>query len=99
MTGQLLRPSYDRKIAGVCAGFARAYGWDLTLVRLVLVALVLFGGGGVLAYIICWIVIPEDPVALPPYPPAPGQGYPPNAGPTYTQGQDYPSGPNVPPAA
>lgn len=98
MTGQLLRPRYDRKIAGVCAAFARAYGWDLTLVRLVLVALVLFGGGGLLAYVICWIVIPEDPVALPQYPPA---GY---AGPTapsqgYTSASEgYPPR-DVPPSA
>lgn len=95
MTGQLLRPRYDRKIAGVCAAFARAYGWDLTLVRLVLVALVLFGGGGLLAYVICWIVIPEDPVALPQYPPSaytatqpPNPAYPP-AGEGYSP-QDVP---------
>ena len=81
MAGPLLRPKYDRKIAGVCAAFARAYGWDLNLVRLVLVLLVLFGGGGVLAYVICWIVIPEDPAGVPypaaaPYAGAPVQ-YPP----------------------
>lgn len=99
MAGPLLRSRYDRKIAGVCAGFARAYGWDVSLVRLVLVALVLFGGGGVLAYVICWIAIPEDPVALPPYPPATGQGYPPAPGAPYAQGQQYPSGPDVPPSA
>ena len=95
-SGQLLRPRFDRKIAGVCAAFARAYGWDLTMVRLVVVALVLFGGGGFLAYVICWIVIPEDPIALPPYPPAayapPGQ-YPPTTEPGYTPP------PTVPPSA
>ena len=95
MNGQLLRPRYDRKIAGVCAGFARAYGWDLTSVRLVLVALVLFGGGGLLAYVICWIVIPEDPIALPTYPPAaypPSGEYPPS-------GQYAPADAAYPPAA
>ena len=75
MAGPLLRPRYDRKIAGVCAAFARAYGWDLNLVRLVLVLLVLFGGGGLLAYVICWIVIPEDPAGVP-YPVAPYAGVP-----------------------
>ncbi len=98
MNGQLLRPRYDRKIAGVCAAFARAYGWDLTLVRLVVVALVLFGGGGLLAYVICWIVIPEEPVALPPYPPAaypPSGQYPPAASAPYPP----PSPPSVPPTA
>lgn len=99
MDRPLLRPRSDRKIAGVCAAFARAYGWDVTLVRLVLVALVLFGGGGVLAYIICWIAIPEDPIVLPTYPPASGQGYPPSVGTAYSQVQGSPSDLNVPPAA
>ncbi len=95
MTGPILRPRYDRKIAGVCAAFARAYGWDLTVVRLVVFALAFFGGGGLLAYIICWIVIPEDPIAFPPYPP---QGYPP-AG-QYPPSTEYPPPPPpVPPTA
>lgn len=89
MTGQLLRPRHERKIAGVCAAFARTYGWDVTLVRLVLVALVLFGGGGFLAYVLCWIFIPEDPIALPVYPPSPG--YAPPAQQVYGEGsQVYP---------
>lgn len=81
MNGPLLRPRYNRKIAGVCAAFARAYGWDLNLTRLVLVLLVFFGGGGVLAYVVCWLIIPEEPLALPyegSYPPqTPPTGYPP----------------------
>jgi phage shock protein C len=77
MNGPLLRPRSDRRIAGVCAAFARAYGWDLTLVRLATVVLACCVGGGFLAYIICWIVIPEDPIALPPYPP----NYPPTVPP------------------
>ncbi len=97
MAGPLLRPRYDRKIGGVCAAFARAYGWDLTLVRLVLVLLVVFGGTGLLAYVICWIVIPEDPVGLP-YPQQP----PYSAQPPYTQppyGSAPPPPPGEPPVA
>ncbi|SEB41168.1 PspC domain-containing protein [Terriglobus roseus] len=91
MNGPLLRPRYGRKIAGVCAAFARAYGWDLNLTRLVLVLLVFFGGGGVLAYIVCWLVIPEEPLVLP-YsgtypPPVAGSPYPPTGYPP----ADYPS--------
>ncbi len=82
MNGPLLRPRYNRKIAGVCAAFARSYGWDLTVVRLVLVLLVLFGGGGILAYVICWVVIPEEPIALPPYQAAYPPQYPPSEPPT-----------------
>ena len=99
MAGQLLRPRYDRKIAGVCGAFARAYGWDTTVVRLVLVALVLFGGGGLLAYVICWVVIPEEPVVMPPTAPVTSQGYPPSAASPYTQEPPYTAGPEVPPSA
>jgi phage shock protein C len=96
MNGPLLRPRYGRKVAGVCAAFARSYGWDLNLVRLVLVLLVFFGGGGVLAYVICWIVIPEEPVGVPPssmgytgtpnYPPVPPAQYQPTYPPHDTPG-------------
>jgi phage shock protein PspC (stress-responsive transcriptional regulator) len=101
MNGQLLRPRYDRKIAGVCAAFARAYGWDLTIVRLVLVLLVFFGGGGILAYIVCWLVIPEEPIGMSPYvePYPVNPNYPPPP-PNYSAGTNYPPNtPGAPPTA
>ena len=49
-----MRSRTDRKIAGVCGGIAQVNGWDSTVVRLVWVALVVFGGTGVLAYLILW---------------------------------------------
>jgi phage shock protein C len=56
------RPRNGRAIAGVCAAFAQHFGWDVVLVRLVLVAAVLFGcGTPMLAYAIAWIVIPNEP--------------------------------------
>jgi phage shock protein C len=63
---QLTRPRNNRVIAGVCAGFAQRYGWDVTLVR-VLTALFTFlsAGTGILAYLIAWVIIPEEPYALP----------------------------------
>jgi len=65
----VVRPLANRKIAGVCAGFAQAYGWDLTVVRLVTLLLVFCGcGGGVLAYVIAWIVIPNEVVGEKSYP-------------------------------
>ena len=70
---KLIRPpknSPDRKIAGVCAGFAQYFDLDVTLVRVVWLVIALFGGGGVLAYIIAWIVMPEAPeVVMVPAPP------------------------------
>jgi phage shock protein C len=58
----LVRPREGRAIAGVCAGFARRYGWDVVVVRLVLALAVIFGcGTPFLAYIIAWIVMPNEP--------------------------------------
>jgi phage shock protein PspC (stress-responsive transcriptional regulator) len=52
-------------IAGVCAGFALHYGWDLNLVRIITALFIVLTGVGALAYIIAWVVIPEEPYALP----------------------------------
>jgi len=62
----LVRPQFGRTIAGVCAGFAQHYGWDVTLVRLALVVAVLLGfGTPVLAYAVAWIAMPEGPYFVP----------------------------------
>ena len=58
---KLYRSVTNKKIAGVCAGLADYLDVDVTLVRLAAVLAVVFGGSGVLAYIIAWIVIPEEP--------------------------------------
>lgn len=62
----IMRPRYGRKIAGVCAALARHFNVDVTLVRVIAVVLLLLWGGGLLAYIVGWIAIPEEPFALPP---------------------------------
>jgi phage shock protein PspC (stress-responsive transcriptional regulator) len=51
-------------IAGVCAAFAQRYQWDITIVRII-TALICLSGAGALAYLIAWIIIPEEPYALP----------------------------------
>jgi len=53
----------NRKVAGVCAGFAEYLDLDPTLVRIVWVMLVVFGGCGLLAYFVAWIIMPEEPPA------------------------------------
>jgi len=64
---KLTRPREGRRIAGVCAGVARYLDLDVTLVRVVWVLLVIFPPvPGILVYIVCWIVMPQDPVSLPP---------------------------------
>lgn len=63
---ELIRPRSGRMVAGVCAAFARTYGWNLTLVRILLVVLTPFHLGlGFIAYIVAWILIPEEPYLLP----------------------------------
>ena len=62
---RLIRPRQGRMIAGVCAGFALHYGWDLTLVRVITALIALFTGIGAVAYLILWVIIPEAPYALP----------------------------------
>jgi phage shock protein C len=55
------RYSADKKIAGVCAGVARYFDIDPTLLRAVWLLCVLLGGSGLIAYIVLWIVMPLDP--------------------------------------
>jgi phage shock protein C len=58
---RLVRVRSEKKIAGVCAGFARYLGVDVTLVRIVWLVLTLAGAGvGLIAYIVAWIVMPWD---------------------------------------
>jgi phage shock protein C len=55
-----VRPRVRRRIAGVCQGVAQHFGWNVTLVRVVWLLLFLFAGTGGLAYVILWIVMPNE---------------------------------------
>jgi phage shock protein C len=57
---RLYRTREGRVVAGVCAGLAAYFGIDPTLVRLAFALFTIFGGAGVLLYLVAWIVIPED---------------------------------------
>ena len=64
-------------IAGVCLGLSYSYGWDVAWVRVITVLLTIFGGGlGLIAYIVFWIVIPEEPLPMPQPTAWPHQGNP-----------------------
>ena len=56
---QLYKSSTNRKIAGVCGGIGEYFGIDPTFVRLGFVALSLLAGGGLAAYIIAAVIMPE----------------------------------------
>jgi len=49
-------------IAGVCGGLAKYFDIDPTIVRVLFVVTIFIGGGGILAYIILWIVVPEEQI-------------------------------------
>jgi len=59
-TKKLYRSKKNRVIAGVCGGIGEYFNTDPTLIRLIWVFFVLIGGSGILAYIIAWIIIPEE---------------------------------------
>lgn len=65
---KLVRSRLDRKIAGVCAGFGIYADLDVTLVRLLWVVVSILSGifPGVVAYIVAWIIMPEEMEILPP---------------------------------
>ena len=57
---RLRRDMANKKIAGVCAGFAEYFGMDIWLMRLVWVILLLTSGIGLIAYIVAWAVLPKS---------------------------------------
>ena len=56
---KLRRSCTDRSIAGVCGGLAEYFGIDSSLLRLITLLLIIFGGISIWIYVILWIVIPE----------------------------------------
>ena len=69
---RFFRLAYDKQVAGICSGLAKYLNVDVTLIRILFAALVLFSGGlAVFAYIFAWIITPVDYGVKPaPAPPA-----------------------------
>ena len=59
-TQRLMHSRNDQMIGGVCAGLANYFVLDPTLVRLIFVLMLLFGGHGLLIYLILWVVMPLE---------------------------------------
>lgn len=66
MNKRLYRSVKDRKIVGVAGGVAEYLGVDPSLIRVLWIFFTLFGGSGIVVYIIAAIIIPEDPEELMP---------------------------------
>ena len=60
MEKKLYRSTTNKTIAGVCAGVAEYLNIDPTIVR-VIWALIGLSGGGIIAYLVCALIIPEKP--------------------------------------
>jgi len=61
MEKKLYKSRTDSKVSGVCGGIAKYFGFDSTLVRVAWIVFSFMGGSGLLAYIICAIVMPREP--------------------------------------
>ena len=59
---RLYRSRDQRMVAGVCGGIAKFTGTDPTIVRLLAVLSFLLPGPQVLAYVLAWILVPDQPV-------------------------------------
>ena len=61
MEKKLYRSKKDKKFAGVCGGIASFFKIDSSIIRLIWALAILCAGTGLLAYIVCAFVIPEEP--------------------------------------
>lgn len=59
MNNKFQKSATNKKICGVCGGLSEYFGIDVTIIRLIWVLLVVFGGTGILAYLIFALVMPK----------------------------------------
>jgi phage shock protein PspC (stress-responsive transcriptional regulator) len=59
--GRRLTRSRNKMIAGVCAGIAEYFGWEVTLFRVVfvIVSILSVAFPGILVYLVLWVVMPR----------------------------------------
>jgi phage shock protein PspC (stress-responsive transcriptional regulator) len=72
---RLMLDRSNKKVAGVCAGFARYFDADIILIRVIWLTIALATGIGFIAYLAAWMVMPSDHgvpayAGLAPYPQA-----------------------------
>ena len=63
MEKKLYRSTTNKTIAGVCGGLAEYLNVDTTIIR-VIWALIALSGAGLIAYLICALIIPEKPADI-----------------------------------
>lgn len=57
---KLYRSETDRVLGGVSGGLADFFDVDSTLVRIIFVLLTVFGGSGLIIYLLLWVIIPSE---------------------------------------
>ena len=62
---KLYLDTQNKKIAGVCAGLAEYFGMDPTVLRIIFLITLIYGGLGFWAYIIVWALTPAKPLDPP----------------------------------
>lgn len=61
---KLYRSNEERVFAGVCGGIAEYFDIDPVIVRLIWIIFVIYGGSGIVLYLLAWILIPRHPIEL-----------------------------------
>jgi phage shock protein C len=56
---KLYRSRSQRMLAGVCGGLAEYFNLDATLIRVLFLILTVFGGTGLVIYLVMWIIVPD----------------------------------------
>jgi phage shock protein C len=56
---KLYRSRNQRMLAGVCGGLAEYFDLDATLIRVLFLVLAVFGGSGLVIYVVMWLIVPD----------------------------------------
>ena len=56
---KLYRSRNQRMLAGVCGGLAEYFNVDATLIRVLFLVLTVFGGSGLVIYVVMWLIVPD----------------------------------------
>lgn len=67
MNNRLYRDDIHKVIGGVCAGLADYLKIDVSIIRLIFVLTLILKGGGLLIYIVLWMVLPKKSGIFPPF--------------------------------
>ena len=61
---RLYRSEEDRVVAGICGGLGEYFSIDPVLIRLLWIVSIMLGGGGLIIYLLGWLLIPRQPMDL-----------------------------------